>query len=311
MEICMKKILTFALCFIVAIFAVGCTFTPAVNLEMDSTQPWTIATDYEKCIYKVTKLDSKGIVLGEGSMTIIAQEDATHTKTTVTSSYEFTPTDTLTPLPDTITSSSTFLTSSCVALSSEKTVTLKSNPDLNYRFVADYENRKVDFYMKDSVEITKTLSVPSSEKVSYDNESLYYLTRAFNPEKKNDGNFLLTNLYDCYDLGKISSYSVYFRASNDYVTTDDFTASSKTDAWANLTANAQIVDSKVDCHHVKINRNRSNMSGAPVEMWLTKAPFKGGNTRVMIKMRTTVLTIPDAHVDYTMEYDLVSYSLVP
>ena len=50
MEICMKKILTFALCFIVAIFSVGCTFTPAVNLEMDSTQPWTIATDYEKCV---------------------------------------------------------------------------------------------------------------------------------------------------------------------------------------------------------------------------------------------------------------------
>ena len=306
----MKKFLTLALCLIVALFSVGCTFSTTVNLKMDSIQPWNASTNYEQCVYHVTKLDAKGVIKGEGKLILTATVDPdtySSSRTTVDTYFEFT--DSITRQTDTITSSSTFLTSSCVAISSEKTVQLRSDPELNYKFVANYDKRTVDYYIKDSTKITKTLSIPSSEKVSFDNEALYYITRAFNPTEESEGNFLLTNLYDCYQSNKVSSYSVYYRASNAYITANDFVDSCKDTAWNLISKNALIVDNKLECHHAKINRNRSNMSGAPIEMWFTRSPFIGTsrNARVMVKMKATTLTIPDASVDYTLEYDLVDY----
>jgi hypothetical protein len=313
----MKKILTIALCLIIALFTVGCTFVPSINLSMDEYQPWTIASKYEKCVYKVVKKNAKGVILGEGTLTNIAKVNDSGEYTTITSSFAYTPSDTLTPVVDEITSSAVIENTNCYALSSEKTVNLGSDPNFNYRFEADYETeRKVKYYMKGSTDVTKTLKVPSSEKKIFDNEALYYVTRAFNPDDEKEGNFLLTNLYDCYVAGHVSSYSVYFRTSNTLITQDLFEQESNGKSWDILAQNQVIVDNKVECYHAKINRNRSNMSGAPVEMWFVKKPFakspdeptKSGNKRVMVKMRTTTLTIPDANLDYTMEYDLIEYS---
>ncbi len=317
----MKKIFTLALCFFITMFTVGCTFNTTVNLVMDGTQPWAFSTGYEQCVYKVTKKDAKGTILGEGILTNTAwlhhnsntPDEIANTSedgifTTVQSEFSFTPSDSVSSVTDTIISTATFLTESCAAIKSEKTVTIGSNPNLSYKFVADYENKKVDYYMNGSSEITKTLPVPASEKIILDNESLYYVTRAFNPENEKEGNFLLTNLYDCYAEGRISSYSVYYRASSEFVTNTYFEDSSRNTAWSILSQNLVVVDDKVECYHAKINRNRSNMSGAPIEMWFSKKAFSSGKKRVMIKMRTTTLTIPDANVDYTMEYDLVSYT---
>ncbi|MBO5224327.1 MAG: hypothetical protein J6C23_07440 [Clostridia bacterium] len=319
----MKKFLTLALCLLIALCSVGCTFTPTSNLTMDGTQPWAIYSGYERCEYKVTKKSADGTILGEGVLvnTVLIHTEAnkpeeTNTDsaelgifTTIKSEFSFTTADTLTPITDYITSSSTFLTSSCAAIKSEKTVTLNSNPDLSYRFVADYEHKKVEYYAKNSSEITKTLTVPDSEKVIFDNEALYCITRAFNPQEEKEGNFLLTNLYDCYLDNRISSYSVYFRAADTYATQELFNESNRTLTWNLLTQNSDIVDNKIECYLAKINRNRSNMSGSPIEMWFTKTPFKGGKKRVMVKMRSTILTIPSAHVDYTTDYDLISYSI--
>lgn len=316
----MKKIITLVLCLFIAIFSVGCTFAPSVNLVMDGTQPWAVSNYYEQCVYKVTKKNAKGVVVGEGKLTTTSRlhtdaSDPIGTAsdsgvfTTVDSVYTFTPTDSLSVVTDTITSSSTFLTASCAAIKSEKTANISSNPDLSYRFVADYENKKVDYYMKGSSEITKTLTVPNSEKVIFDNEALYYVTRAFNPTEESEGNFLLTNLYDCYVDNRISSYSVYYRSASSYATQELFCESNRNQSWTLFSQNTAIVDNKVECFYVKINRNRSNMSGSPVEMWFAKTPFKGGKKRVMVKMRTTVLTIPNATTDYTIDYDLISHSV--
>lgn len=310
----MKKILAITFCLLIAVFAVGCTFTPSTNLTMDANQPWTFS-DYEQCVYKVVKRNAKGELLGEGTLTNTARVDSSKNQTTVSSEFTFLPYDALTPVPDTITSSATFENTNCFTIKSEKNVVLNSSPDLNYRFVADYENdRKVEYFTNGTAQATKTLTVPSSEKKIYDNEALYYITRAFNPENEKEGNFLLTNLYDCYTENRISSYSVYYRASSVFITDeifDEMAKSAETDkpnAWKVMQQNDVIVDNKVECYHAKINRNRANMSGAPVEMWFSKKAFVGGNKRVMVKMRTTTLTIPDANLDYTMEYDLITYS---
>jgi hypothetical protein len=185
---------------------------------------------------------------------------------------------------------------------------MASKPELSYSFTADYENRKVNYYSNGSATPSKTMEVPSSEKVVLDNEALYYIVRAFNPEEKNEGNFLLTNLYDCYLNSRVSSYSVYYRASSALVSKDEFKNDTAQTSWNVISANGKVNDNKIECYHARINRNTSNLSGAPVEMWFTKTAFSG-KQRVMIKMRTTTRTIPDANIDYTMEYELTSFRI--
>ena len=304
----MKKLLSFFLCLMLSIFSVGCTFNTTVNIVIDIDQPWTIGSNFEECVYSVVKKDANGVVLGTGTLSTTASINTESKTTTIDCAFSFSQAGSTTSatVTDTIVSSATILNSSCATIKSSKTVNLASDPDLSYSFSADYESRKVDYYTNGATSPTKTLEIPSSEKTVLDNEALYYVVRAFNPTEQTEGNFLLTNLYDCYTNDRIASYSVYYRASEVLLSVDDFRIANSESASV-FAQNGQIKDNKIECYHAKINRNETNMSGAPVEMWFSKNPFVGGKKRVMVKMITTTRTIPDANVDYTIEYELVSY----
>lgn len=301
----MKKFISFILCICISLFATACTYVTSVNLTMDAVQPWTLGSNFEECVYSVVKKDKNGVVVGKGQLTTTATVGGTNNnQTTIDCDFYFSETE---GIRDTITSTATILNSSCAAISSSKEVILQSKPEKNYRFEADYNAKKVDYYMGNSATPTKTMEV--AESLVLDNEAGYYIVRAFNPTDHKQGEFLLTNLYDCYLSKRLASYVVSYNASEELLSRDNFTTETKDTTWSIFSSNNIIVDNKIECYKAKINRKETGKSGTPVEMWLSKKSFVGGKGRVIVKMSTSTLSYTTAEVEYTTEYELVSYRI--
>ena len=316
----MKKAFCLILCLISCLFAFGCGgLSLDMNLSKDDVASWSYSgTGYEKSVFDVVRKDDKGNVLGSGTLTLTLDKDEQYSTTSSSYSslvceFSFTQND----ITDTITSKAVFDNKSVYTVYSEKTVDLQSDKSKSYKFTCDYLNdNKVTYYIGGS-ETPVTLSTESMlsaySGAVYDNESLYYVARAFNADSQQMGNFALTNLYDCYLSSNVNAYKIYYRTETDlYLTNDDF-KDGKLSLWG-------YNNGKLPTYQVNLSID-DELSGPPVKLWYTDpdVTFKGndfanteisGNKKVLVKIMTTSYNVSTGATDYTTTYTLSEYDTV-
>ncbi len=306
----MKKLLACLLVLACALLS-ACTAEVMTNLTMNDTQPWsTTEGRYEKSVYTVRKTAKNGDSLGSGQMVTVIDTHPENEKISVaTVSLTFTNPD---GSVDTVESKTTFLDASLYALTSEKTYVFGNAPQNNFRFTctysgADASQKEVKYYKGNETEPCKTLSVSSVSSSAYDNESLYYLIRAFEKESENyGGNFNLVNLYDCYLNDRVSTYSVYYRTKEDINLADELWTEEKLNGWG-----FSQTGGKLPCYQVFLSKN-GKPSGTPIEyFFLTPSKaFVGGKKKVLLKVKQPVYSATTGILDHTTEYVLTDFSVV-
>ena len=304
----MKKIFSIILILVLSLSSFACSgLDLQYNLSLDNPQSWS-TTGYEQSKYAVEKKNANGDILGTGSLIITIDVDEERTNASlsntkysiVTTSFSFTENG----VTDTVVSSASFIDYSMFCVYSEKTATYGGNrANKSYSFTCDYENeKKAVIKTGANFENTTTLSTQELGAGVYDNETLYYLARAFNLDEQTYGNFLLTNVYDSYLAGAMHSYDIYYRTEKD-LNLDGF-APSDLESWGIVQTMG-----KFPVYKVSLSINNT-LAGPPVELWYS-APDKvltHGNKKILAKIKTTSYAIPDTTVDYTMEYVLSSYT---
>ena len=304
----MKKLLSIILIFILSITSFACTgLDLQYNLSLDNPQSWS-ATGYERSEYLVEKKNANGVVLGTGSLVITIDEDTARTNASgsntkysvVTTSFTFTENG----VTDTIESSASFIDYSMFCVYSEKTARYGgNNASKSYSFTCDYENdKKAVIKTGANLEDTTILSTSELGTGIYDNETLYYLARAFNLNEQTYGNFLLTNVYDSYLAGQMHSYDIYYRTETG-INLDGFSATQLGDWGITQTMG------KFPAYKVSLSINNT-LAGPPVELWYSASDrvLTHGNKKILAKIKTTSYAVPDTTVDFTMEYTLSSYT---
>ena len=304
----MKKLLSIILIFVLSLTTFACTgLDLQYNLSLDNPQSWSEA-GYESSQYVVEKKNANGDVLGTGSLVITIDEDEVRTNAStsgtkysvVTTSFTFTENG----VTDTIESSASFIDYSMFCVYSEKTATYGGDrASKSYSFTCDYETEK-KAVIKTGANFENTTILTTNELGSsiYDNETLYYLARAFNLDEQTYGNFLLTNVYDSYLAGQMHSYDIYYRTETG-INLDGFTPT-QLSSWG-ITQTM----GKFPAYKVSLSIN-STLAGPPVELWYSASDrvLTHGNKKILAKIKTTTYAVPDTTIDFTMEYTLSSYT---
>lgn len=306
----MKKLFSIILIFVLALSSFACSgLDLQYNLTLDNPQSWS-ATGYERSEYTVEKKNANGEVLGTGSLVITIDEDENRTNASqsntkysiVTTAFSFTENG----VTDTVVSSASFIDYSMFCVYSEKTATYGgNNASKSYSFTCDYETeKKAVIKTGANFENVTTLSTADLGSGVYDNETLYYLARAFNLDEQTYGNFLLTNVYDSYLAGQMHSYDIYYRTEKD-VNLDGFTPSDL-ENWGIVQTMG-----KFPAYKVSLSINNT-LAGPPVELWYSASDrvLTHGNKKILAKIKTTSYAIPDTTINYTMEYVLTSYNCI-
>lgn len=315
----MKKFIYIVLCFALCICAIGCGgISLDMNLSKDETPSWSLSgTNYEKSVFDIVRKDAQNKILGTGSLTLTLSKSNELSTSTLTyynlkSELLFTHNN---GNVDSIVSNAIFESQSVYCVYSDKTVVLQSNPQKNYAFVCDYKGQnKVVTYTVGENQEESTLStynlLSAHSGAVYDNETLYYLARAFNANSQQYGNFALTNLYDCYLVNNVNTYSVYYRTSLDKSLTD-FTQT-QLSAWG-------VSTTFLPTYQVSLSIN-GDMSGPPVELWYTDPDITfgdGQNKKVLAKIMTTNYVIPGSQstgaigdIEFTTTYTLSEYTTI-
>lgn len=308
-------ILAIALC-----FCTGCNITPTMNIIVDSTPSWMAGGGYEKCTYEVIKRNSSGEILGRGTLVLTIDNDVTISSSVsnysvTTSTYTFTENG----VTNTVESSATFNQSSMFCVKTEKTMLFGGDKaNKSYKLWCDYSSgEKLAYFAVGADCQTKTpttLSTVDLESGVLDNETMYYLIRSFNIGAQPSGSFLLTNLYDCYLERHVSEYQVFFaKQSDENLKADDWAGTSVQSTFTSFIQdklNISETGGNIPTYRTTISRQGA-LSGTPVEMWfVNNKPTKEGNSKVLVKIKTTTYAVPSGYLDNTVEYMLTDYTTV-
>lgn len=225
-----------ALCCAAAVLLTACTSTPTPSF--DTNRPWhDISDSYERLTYEINIYNTeKGtsaekrvkIATGEAVFTLeenVSTEDvARHTglNMTWTVTYNDDADEKDRGLTDNIRSYVEWQTDSLVTAKVNKKVGLArregEEKNNSYEINADYFAKKATriTFDKDGNEKQKTLSIPSGQY--YDNEMMFYLARTSSISANTAYPFFMTNLFDCFETGKVNAYTMYVSTEADKIT---------------------------------------------------------------------------------------------
>lgn len=194
----------------------------------DSPLPWHGKTSaYERLEYSVEIFDtSKGdndkarVKIGDGTLTFTLEENAErsdYTALDMNFSVTYDSSDNAGDdkgLTDIVASRVVFEPKSMAAKSMTKTATLAprvGKERLSYRLSADYfDTHKATFLYTDQANATEKTRELSVNAVR-DNEMLFYLARAQNIAADSATNFKTVNIFDTFNSGKLTEYTVSVR----------------------------------------------------------------------------------------------------
>lgn len=268
----------------------ACTSTPQPSF--DTARPWhDIGDSYEKLSYGISIYNTengtgadKRITIAEGEAVFTLTENvptddvARHTglNLTWTVTYNDDADEKDRGKTDTIESYVEWQTDSLVTAKVSKTVTLEPREDeevnLSYTIEADYFNTKKatrKMYGKE-----KTLSIPSGQY--YDNEMMFYLARASSISTNTAYPFYMTDLFDCFETGKINAYTMYVSVEADKIS-ENIGEWVKDFGIESVTSDATGTEYfPVPCYNSGISIN-ADRHGPPYVVSYAAVPFKSGD----------------------------------
>ena len=215
-----KRFLAAALAATTVLPLAACSAETAES-SFDNPLPWHVSdSSYERLEYSVAIYDTKKsekederVQIADGTMTFTLEEgaDAGYTKLDMNFAVTYRNVDGAgadAGLKDEITSTVYFEPNSLSAKSMEKTVKLATRKDtknLSYTISADYygTHKATFIYTEQEGAKQKTLSLPKD--TCRDNEMVFFLARA-QALSQESTNFKMINLYDSFNLGKITEY---------------------------------------------------------------------------------------------------------
>ena len=271
----------------------ACTSTPTPSF--DTNRPWhDVGDSYERLEYEISIYNTeKG--LGEDKRVTIAKGKATFTLTenvptddvarhtgldlTWTVTYNDEADEKDRGLTDNIRSYVEWQTDSLVTSKAYKKVGLArregEEKNLSYEIDADYFAKKATrtTFDKDGESKQKTLSIPSGQY--YDNEMMFYLARTSSIAVNTAYPFFMTNLFDCFETGKVSAYTMYVSTEANKITehigdwVKDFGIEKVT---SDVTGEEYY---PVSCYNSSISIN-ADRHGPPYVVSYAAVPFKSG-----------------------------------
>lgn len=231
-----KKIISLILAGAVALPLAACS-TETSESAFDDPLPWpSVAKSYERLDYTTEIFDttagtseSKRVKIADGTMYFELEQLGTNTEqeisfpiTSVKMSFTVTYADNKQAgadagLTDTITSEVRFHAQSLAASYMKKTVALaprKDKTDLSYELTADYFGTQKATYrlLSDDEDKTKTMSL--SRDPGHDNEMMFYLARAQSLVIDASSTFYMTNIYDSFLVGELTTYKMSVSAQS-------------------------------------------------------------------------------------------------
>lgn len=121
---------------------------------------------------------------------------------------------------DKITSSLEFQTDSLAASTMEKSVELAPRDDLqnlSYKVTADYFNEHSATRIMTGIDGAAEERMSISSGTFYDNEAMYYLARATDIDTGASPNFYMTNIFDSFVKGGVTTYTMVASCAGDTV----------------------------------------------------------------------------------------------
>lgn len=284
-----KQITATALAALTALTVCACSTTQPESV-FDNPRPWhNDSGSYEKLSYGVTVYDTtqgvtddKRVAIASGAMTFELNESLARESTALDMRFSVTYND-LAPeadrgLTDEITSSVTFSTASLAAQRMEKTVSLADRRDaenLSYSLTADYHGDHTATYKALKTDAPqKTLELPKN--VCKDNEMMLFLARAQTLTPGSSSMFRMVNIFESFQIGSITEYTIYSQTAADLVTLDlgDFVKDYGVEAVANEETGETTYP--ISCYGVSVGMS-GDKSGPPYSVMYTEKPFVIGN----------------------------------
>ncbi len=202
--------------------------TTPITVSFDSPKPWQDgAPSYEKLVYDVSVYNTeKGsdeanrVKIASGSLTFDLA-DAVRTQgtakystldTAFTITYNANASEADKGCTDTVTSKIEFQSDSLATSTMKKTVSLApregEEKNLSYTVTADYfDTHKATRLMTGTPDAQEeTMSIPSG--AFYDNETMFYTARATGLGAGATKNFYLTNVFDSFVKGSLTTYTM-------------------------------------------------------------------------------------------------------
>lgn len=231
-----KKVISLLSACAAALPLAACS-TQIAESAFDTPLPWPTATkSYEKLNYTAEIFDTragtaedKRVKIADGTMYFELEQlgdstehGTTYPVTSVKMSFTVDYNDKAgndAGLTDTVTSEVRFHAQSLAASYMKKTVTLATRKDqtnLSYEIEADYFGTQKATYrlLSDKNDPDKTKTMSLSRDPGHDNEMMFFLARAQTLKVDNATTFYMTNIYDSFLVGKLTSYTMSVSAQS-------------------------------------------------------------------------------------------------
>lgn len=304
-----------------------CACAPSTpTVKFDDVKPWhDTGASYERLEYSTAIYDaSKGgeadkrVKIADGSLAFTLTE---HTRAEGTIYYnelemEFSVTyNDSAPEPDRgktdrISSVTEFMTDSLVASRMTKTVEIAKREDTanrSYRLEADYfgTHKATLTHTGGESETTETMNI--GKDTYYDNETMFFLARATAIGAKTSTTFRMTNLYQSFDVGKFTNYTMIASGDSDLQSLDigDFVKDFGAEA---VTADDGTTSYPLSCYRVNIMIN-ADKHGPPYVVHYTEKPFKSDDKEhKKIPVKISYSQYAGSKLSVVTEYTLVGCS---
>ena len=267
-----------------ALMLTACASTPTPSF--DTARPWHDTGDsYEKLVYELSIYNTLGgvgenerITIANGEVMFTLTENASR-HTVLTMSYTVTYNENADEVDrgctDTIQSRVEWQTDSLVTSTVTKTVTLApregETKNLSYEISADYFGKTAARKMYGE---TATMDIPSGQY--YDNEMMFYLARTTSISENTSYPFYMTNLFDCFETGKIAPYTMYVSVESDRTV-------EHIGSWVENFGIEKITSEEtgkeyfpISCYDASISIS-SSQQGPPYKVKYSAVPFKSGD----------------------------------